>query len=118
MGYNKIGFNPISLANLAKGSNMTKLMLADGRSQELANTILDEDVEYNGEMMSAREAILREQLTHAINGDLRSCQFLIELAGRNEQNATTIKNETISPLEQLQAMMLPSKPDDRRKNIE
>lgn len=114
MAYDKKGYNPNSLANLSKGCNMTKLMYADSTSQRLANIILDEDVDYNGEIMPAREAILRQQLTQALNGDLRSCQFLIELAGRNEQDATTIKT-AVSPLEQLQAMMQPGMIDDRRR---
>jgi hypothetical protein len=98
-----------------KGSNLPKLMLSDGPSQRLANNILNEEVEYNGERMTAREAILRNQLDQALDGDLRACQFLIELAGRNEQAETTIKTATMNPLEQLQGMMRQSKVDDRRK---
>ena len=113
MAYDKKGYNPISLANLSKGCNMTKLTFADGTSQRFANIILDEDVEYNGEMMTNREAILRQQLAQAINGDLRACQFLIELAGCNVVTATN--TVTMTPLEQLQAMMQQSRPDDRRK---
>lgn len=116
MAYDKKGYNPNSLANLSKGCNMTKLMYADSTSQRIANIILDEDAEYNGEIMPAREAILRQQLIQALNGDLRSCQFLIELAEHNEQNASGIKTATVDPLEQLQQMMQKSKIDDRRRS--
>ena len=110
------GDNPNSRANLLKGMALPKLMYTDAPSQRLANSILDDDVETeDGEKMTAREAILRQQLQQALNGDLRSCQFLIELAGRNEQNTSAIKTATVNPLEQLQEMMLRSKPDDRRK---
>ena len=115
MADNNRGKNPNSKANLMKGSNLPKLMLSDGPSQRLANSILNEEVEYNGERMTAREAILRNQLDQALDGDLRACQFLIELAGRNEQAETTIKTATMNPLEQLQGMMRQSKVDDRRK---
>lgn len=115
MADNNRGKNPNSKANLMKGSNLPKLMLSDGPSQRLANNILNEEVEYNGEKMTAREAILRNQLDQALDGDLRACQFLIELAGRNEQAETTIKTATMNPLEQLQGMMRQSKVDDRRK---
>ena len=115
MADNNRGKNPNSKANLMKGSNLPKLMLSDGPSQRVANNILNEEVEYNGEKMTAREAILRNQLDQALDGDLRACQFLIELAGRNEQAETTIKTATMNPLEQLQGMMRQSKVDDRRK---
>jgi hypothetical protein len=115
MADNNRGKNPNSKANLMKGSNLPKLMLSDGPSQRLANNILNEEVEYNGERMTAREAILRNQLDQALDGDLRACQFLIELAGRNEQAETTIKTATMNPLEQLQGMMRQSKVDDQRK---
>ena len=114
MAENNRGKNPNSKANLMKG-NLPKLMLSDGPSQRLANSILDEEVEHNGESMPAREAILRIQLAEALNGDLRACQFLIELAGRNEQNENAMKTATANPLEQLQGMMLARKIDDRRK---
>ena len=115
MGYENCGKNPNSKANLMKG-NLPKLMLADGPSQRLANKILEEEVEWEGEMMTVREAIIREQVRKALEeGDLRSCQFLIELAGRNEQDETSIKTAVVNPLEQLQGMMKASKVDDRRK---
>lgn len=88
MAYKKRGFNPISLANLNKGMNVSKLMHVDPKTQELANVILDQETEYNGEIMTNREAILRLQLTQAINGNLRSCQFLIDLAEGNKQTDT------------------------------
>lgn len=119
MGYENCGEHPNSKANLMKGSNLPKLMLSDGASQKFANRILDEEVEYNGVMMTVREAILREQMRKALDeGDLRSCQFLIELAGRNEASDTAVKKATLSPLEQLQAKMLQSRPDDRRKKAD
>jgi hypothetical protein len=115
MGYENCGKNPNSKANLMKG-NLPKLMLSDGPSQRLANKILEEEVEWEGEMMTVREAIIREQVRKALEeGDLRSCQFLIELAGRNEQAETSIKTAVVNPLEQLQGMMKASKVDDRRK---
>lgn len=116
MADNKRGTNPKSLANLVKGMPAPKLMYTDGPSQKLANSILDEEVEHNGVKMTAREAILRQQLDMALDGELRSCQFLIELAGRNEANSeAAIKKAVTNPLEQLQAMMQASKVDDRRK---
>lgn len=115
MGNDKRGQHPNSKANLLKGMMPPKLMFTDGPSQRLANNILDEKVEWEGEEMTAREAILRQQLQQALDGDLRACQFLIELAGRNDANAATIKTATVNPLEQLQAMMQESKVDDRRK---
>jgi hypothetical protein len=115
MGYENCGKNPNSKANLMKG-NLPKLMLSDGPSQRLANKILEEEVEWEGEMMTVREAIIREQVRKALEeGDLRSCQFLIELAGRNEQAETSIKTAVVNPLEQLQGMMKASKVEDRRK---
>jgi hypothetical protein len=115
MAYEKKGYNPASKANLQKGMVPPKNMVTDSQSQQLANKILDEEVEYEGEMMTTREAILRNQVRKALDeGDLRSCQFLIELAGRNEQNAQ-IKTAVTIPLEQLQAMMQQSNVDDRRK---
>jgi len=115
MGYENCGKNPNSKANLMKG-NLPKLMLSDGPSQRLANKILEEEMEWEGEMMTVREAIIREQVRKALEeGDLRSCQFLIELAGRNEQAETSIKTAVVNPLEQLQGMMKVSKVDDRRK---
>ena len=115
MGYENCGKNPNSKANLMKG-NLPKLMLSDGPSQRLANKILEEEMEWEGEMMTVREAIIREQVRKALEeGDLRSCQFLIELAGRNEQAETSIKTAVVNPLEQLQGMMKVSNVDDRRK---
>jgi len=118
MAYEKKGYNPISKANLQKGGAIKKLMYTDGKSQRLANSILDEEVEHDGEVMTVREAILREQVKRALDGDLRACQFLIELAGRNEANSNTIKTATTNPLEQLQAMMQQSRIDDRRKKAD
>lgn len=119
MAYEKKGYNPISKANLQKGGAIQKLMYTDCKSQRLANSILDEVVERNGVKMSVREAILRNQVSRALEEcDLRSCQFLIELAGRNEMSNTAIKTAVASPLEQLQAMMMPSQPDDRRKKAD
>lgn len=118
MANEKKGYNPKSLANLAKGIQPPKLMYTDGPSQRLANSILDEEVEHDGEVMTVREAILREQVKRALDGDLRACQFLIELAGRNEANSSTIKTATTNPLEQLQAMMQQSRIDDRRRKAD
>jgi len=118
MGYENCGKHPNSKANLIKGMATPKLMYTDGHSQRLANAILDEDVEYNGETMTVREAIIREQVRRALDGDLRACQFLIELAGRNEASNATIKTAVTNPLEQLQAMMQQSKIDDRRKKAD
>lgn len=119
MGEDRRGSNPNSRANLLKGQPAPKLMYADGPSQRLANSILDEETEYEGKKMSVREAILRNQVYKALEeGDLRSCQFLIELAGRNEANNATIKTAVTNPLEQLQAMMMKSKIDDRRKKAD
>ena len=85
MGYENCGSNPNSRANLLKGSQLPKLASTDPKSKEVAALILNEEVEYNGAMVTMREALLREQVEKALQGDLRSCQFLIELAGRNEQ---------------------------------
>ena len=115
MAYKKKGYNSNSLANLSKGSNLPKLATKDSKSQEIAELILNEEVEYNGAMISRREALLREQLEKALEGDLRSCQFLIELAGRNEPGETAIKTATLEPLEALYAKMLPRVVDDRRR---
>lgn len=115
MGYENCGSNPNSKAALNKGMNVSKLMYVDTKTRELANIILDKEVEYNGEKMVAREAILRQQLDHALCGDLRACQFLIELAERKEQTDTNAKTATMNPLEQLQAMMQKRKIDDRRR---
>ena len=114
MAYKKKGYNPNSLANLNRGSNLPKLATTDPMSQELAELILNEEVEYNGAVVTRREALLREQVEKALQGDLRSCQFLIELAGRNEKGATAIKTATLDPLEELYAKMLPRVVDDRR----
>jgi hypothetical protein len=114
----KRGQHPNSRANLLKGMIPPKLMYTDSPSQRLANSILEEKTEYNGEEMTNREAILRQQLDMALTGDLRACQFLIELAGRNEANASTVKTATMNPLEQLQEMMQQSKVDDRRKKAD
>ena len=121
MANNNRGQNENSKANLLKGSNIARMLFADGPSQKLANLILDEEVEYNGVAMPAREAILRNQLENALGGDLRSlraCHFLIELAGRNEANSNTVKTATMNPLEQLQQMMQKSSIDDRRKKAD
>ena len=118
MANNNRGQNENSKANLLKGSNIARMLFADGPSQKLANLILDEEVEYNGVAMPAREAILRNQLENALGGDLRACQFLIELAGRNEANSNTVKTATMNPLEQLQQMMQKSNIDDRRKKAD
>ena len=115
MAKNNRGQNPNSRANLLKGQALPKLMYTDGPSQRLANSLLDEEVENGEEKMTVREAILRQQVAQALDGDLRACQFLIELAGRNEQNADALKTATVNPLEQLQMMMRKSKVDDRRK---
>ena len=118
MGYENCGKHPNSKANLIKGMMPPKLMYTDGPSQRLANSILDEDTEWEGKTMTVREAILREQLKRALDGDLRACQFLIELAGRNEASNATIKTAVTNPLEQLQAMMQHSRIDDRRKKAD
>ena len=118
MAYQKKGYNPNSLANLRKGSNLPKLATTDPKSQELTNILLDEEVEYNGAMVTRREAILREQVEKALEGDLRSAQFLIELAGYSEQEATTDKSEELTPLEKLYSKMIPtgSNTIDRRRS--
>jgi hypothetical protein len=115
MGYEKCGEHPNSKANLMLGSNLPKLMASDEPSQRLANSILDEEIEHDCAMMQVREAILRVQRERALDGDLRACQFLIELAGRNEANNPAIKTAVMNPLEQLQAKMQNSCIDDRRK---
>ena len=116
MAYTKKGYNFNSLANLSKGMQPPKLMYSDTRSQELVNAMLDEMVDYNGVTMTVREAILRSQVKKALeDGDLRSCQFLVELAGRNGQNTPSIKTDTVSPLEHLRAMMRESSIDGRRR---
>ena len=114
MAYKKKGYNPNSLANLHKGSNLPKLATTDCKSQEIAELILNEEVEYNGAMVTMREVLLREQVEKALEGDLRSCQFIIELAGRSEQLTTAANAALLSPLEELQAKMLPPKLDNRR----
>lgn len=116
MGYENCGSNPNSRANLLKGSQLPKLASTDPKSKEVAALILDEEVEYNGAMVTMREALLREQVEKALQGDLRSCQFLIELAGRNLQGGTStdVKTATLDPLEALYAKMLPRQVDDRR----
>ena len=117
MGYENCGRNPNSRANLLKGSNLSKLASTDPESKEVAVLLLNEEVEYNGAMITKREAILREQLESALEGDLRSCQFLIELAGFKEQAATADKPKELTPLEELYAKMMPTgsnKPDRRR----
>ena len=96
MAYKKKGYNSNSLANLRKGSNLPKLATTDTQSQELTSIILNEIVEYNGAMVTRREAILREQVEKALEGDLRSAQFLIELAGLNEQEATADKPKELN----------------------
>jgi len=118
MGDNR-GQHPNSKANLLKGMPVPKMMYADGPSQRLANSILDEETDYEGTVMTVREAILRTQVYKALNeGDLRACQFLIELAGRNEQNDSAIKKAVVSPLDQLSQMMQKRKIDDRRKKAD
>ena len=118
MAYKKKGYNANSLANLSKGSNLPKLATKDSKSQKLAELILNEEVEYKGAMISRREALLREQLEKALEGDLRSCQFLIELAGYSEQEATTDKSEELTPLEKLYSKMIPTGSNiiDRRRS--
>ncbi len=117
MGYENCGSNPNSRANLLKGSNLSKLASTDPKSKEVAVLLLDEEVEYNGAMITKREAILREQVEKALDGDLRSCQFLIELAGLKEQEATADKPKELTPLEELYAKMIPtgSNMADRRR---
>ena len=117
MAYKKKGYNSNSLANLRKGSNLPKLATTDTQSQEHTSIILNEIVEYNGAMVTRREAILREQVEKALEGDLRSAQFLIELAGLNEQEATADKPKELTPLEELYAKMIPtgSNMADRRR---
>ena len=117
MGYENCGSNPNSRANLLKGSNLSKLASTDPESKEVAARLLNEEVEYNGAMITNREAILREQLAQALDGDLRSCQFIIELAGLKEQPVTAGKTEELSPLEQLQAIMKQGRVDGRRLKI-
>ena len=117
MGYENCGSNPNSRANLLKGSNLSKLASTDPESKEVAALLLNEEVEYNGAMITKREAILREQLERALEGELRSCQFLIELAGFKEQPATADKPKELTPLEELYAKMIPtgSNKADRRR---
>lgn len=84
MAYKKRGFNPISLANLNKGMNVPKLMHVDPKTQELANVILDEETEYNGKIMTHREALIRAIAEKAAGGDLRATRFLFDLVEGNE----------------------------------
>lgn len=118
MGYENCGQHPNSKANLIKGMVPPKLMYTDTTSQRLVNAILDEDTEYDGTVMTVREAIIREQVKRALDGELRACQFLIELAGRNEASNATIKTAVTNPLEQLLSMMQKSRIDDRRKKAD
>ena len=117
MGYENCGQHPNSKAALNKGMNVQKLMRIDTKTQELANSLLNEIVEYNGANITRREALLREQIEKAQEGDLRSCQFLFELAGLNEQEATADKPKELTPLEELYAKMIPtgSNKADRRR---
>ena len=115
MGYENCGKHPNSKAALNKGMNVQKLMRIDTKTQELANSLLNEIVEYNGAKITRREALLREQLERAQAGELRACQFLIELAGHSEQEATAGKPEELSPLEELYAKMRHQEIDDRRR---
>ncbi len=115
MADNNRGQHPNSKANLLQGSNLPKLNNIDTETVRMANRAMNEETEYQGVKMTIREAILRVQMDKALDGDLRSCQFLIELAGRNEGNVETINGATATPLEQLQAMMQPSRVIDRRK---
>ena len=119
MAYQKKGYNEKSLANLTKGMATPKLMYTDSPSQRLANEILEEKIDFEGKSVTVREAIIRVQVERAVEeGDLRACQFLIELAGRNEANAAVIKTAATNPLDQLQSMMRRSKIDDRRKKAD
>jgi hypothetical protein len=84
MAYVKKGYNPKSLANLNKGMNVPKLMHVDTKTRECANAILAEETEYNGAIMTHREAIIRAIAEKAAGGDLRATRFLFDLVEGNE----------------------------------
>lgn len=88
MAYKKRGYNPKSLANLNKGSNLSKLTHIDPKIKERVNIMLDELVDYNGMMITWREAIIHVIAEKALGGDLRATQFLFNLAEGNEQTDT------------------------------
>lgn len=87
MAYKKKGYNPISLANLCKGSNLPKIC-ADRKTREMAYMMLNEETEYNGVIMTRREAIISAIAEKALGGDLRATQFLFDLAEGNKQTDT------------------------------
>jgi hypothetical protein len=104
--YNR-GQHPNSRANLCKGSNTPELKHIDTETVRLANSVLDEETEYQGVKMTNREAILRVQAAAALEGNLRACQFIIDLDARGEQCQAAAIDETATPLERLQNMMQP-----------
>jgi hypothetical protein len=116
MADNNRGQNPNSQANLL--GNVLKFMKTDPESQAMAIRVLNEEVEYKGEVITRREKIFRVMAEKAEEGGLREAQFCFELAGRNEASNATIKTAVTNPLEQLQAMMQKSSPDDRRKKAD
>lgn len=107
--------SPNSLANLLKGSNLGKILNSDIKSQDMVISILEETVDYEGTEMTLRECLIRVQVDKAMAGDLRSCQFIFELAGHSEKPSAEVSVKT-SPLEQLQQIMQESHiSSDRRE---
>ena len=119
MGYENCGSNPNSKAALNKGMNLSSKMSVDSDTQRRVNEFLNRPVEYEGEMMTYRDAIIWVQINKAYKEkDLRSAQWLFDIASKNEQNVTNIKTATLDPLEALKAKMLPRTVDDRRKKAD
>ena len=116
MADNNRGQNPNSQANLL--GNVLKFMKTDPESQAMAIRVLNEEVEYKGEVITRREKIFRVMAEKAEEGGLREAQFCFELAGRNNQGAAEIKTATLDPLDALRAKMLPDSFDDRRKKAD
>lgn len=121
MGYENCGSNPNSKAALNKGMNVSSKMSADSETQRCVNEFLNQPVEHRGETMTYREAIIWVQIEKALKEkDLRSAQWLFDIASRSEQTTTgaNINTATLSPLEALQAKMLSRTVDDRRKKAD
>lgn len=117
MGYENCGSNPNSKANLWRGHLLPGKLIADEKARELAREILSETTVYDDKKMTLREAILREQIKKAMTGDLRSCQFLIDLAIEEEKKGeAALQGVTglVDPLIELKNLMQESKLDRRR----
>jgi len=113
------GDNPNSRANLLQGSNMGLLKSTDPETRRLTNELLNEEVNYDGRLMTYREAIIRVHLDKAVfEKDLRSAQFIFNLSDDSEKNSQAIKTATLDPLEALKAKMLPRTVDDRREKAD